>query len=134
MGTVERVEYDADYKAYCVYARLSDGELVEIFPHTWDMFEFSFDKESGKIESEEVGSFRQYPFRLAWAVTIHKAQGKTFDKVVLDIGRGTFSPGQLYVALSRCRSLEGLTLVRPVQRRHVFLDERVGKFLEGLKK
>jgi len=129
VGKVENIDFDDDAKSYCVYARLSDGERVKIFPHTWDMYAYHFDAAEGKIESEEVGSFRQYPFRLAWAVTIHKAQGKTFDKVVLDVGRGTFSPGQLYVALSRCRTLEGLTLVRPVQRRHVFLDIRVDQFL-----
>lgn len=129
VGKVETIDYDDDFKAYAVYARLTDGERVKIFPHTWDMYAYHFDNESGKIESEEVGAFKQYPFRLAWAVTIHKAQGKTFDKIVLDLGRGTFSPGQLYVALSRCRTLEGLTLVRPVQRRHVFLDRRVDQFL-----
>jgi ATP-dependent exoDNAse (exonuclease V) alpha subunit len=130
VGQVERIEFDSEAATYCVYARLTDGELVKIFPHTWDMYAYHFDNLANHIESEQIGSFRQYPFRLAWAVTIHKAQGKTFDRVVLDLGRGTFSPGQLYVALSRCRTLEGLTLVRPVQRRHAFIDHRIEKFLQ----
>lgn len=130
VGKVLGVDFDAEKGKYAVRAELSDGEVVQIFPHKWDMYHFEFDPETKKVESEAIGSYTQYPFRLAWAVTIHKAQGKTFDKVVLDIGRGTFSPGQLYVALSRCRTLEGITLLRPIQQRHVFLDRRVSQFLK----
>lgn len=130
VGKVKGVVYNKEVHTDAVVAELSDGEIVEIFPYEWDMYNFHFDEASGKIESEAVGSFTQYPFRLAWAVTIHKAQGKTFDRVVLDLGRGTFSPGQLYVALSRCRTLEGLTLVRPVEKRHAFIDRKVADFLK----
>jgi predicted DNA-binding transcriptional regulator YafY len=66
---------------------------------------------------------------LAWAVTIHKSQGKTFDNVAIDLGFGTFAPGQLYVALSRCRTMEGITLARPIRMRDVICDERVNEFL-----
>jgi ATP-dependent exoDNAse (exonuclease V) alpha subunit len=93
------------------------------------MYEFSFDKESSKILSESVGSFTQYPIRLAWAVTIHKSQGMTFDRAIIDIGRGTFSHGQLYVALSRCTCIEGIVLKRPVHKRNVLLDQRVVSFV-----
>lgn len=130
VGKIKSVVYNKEVMQDAVIATLSDGEEVEIFPYEWDMYNFHFDADTGKIESEAVGSFTQYPFRLAWAVTIHKAQGKTFDRVVLDLGRGTFSPGQLYVALSRCRTLEGLSLVRPVEKRHAFIDQKVADFLK----
>jgi len=130
VGRVKAIQFSDEVKEYAVVVELSDGETVEVFPHKWDMYHFQFNEETKKIDSEAIGSYTQYPFRLAWAVTIHKAQGKTFDQVVLDIGRGTFSPGQLYVALSRCRTLEGISLRRPVERRHVFLDRRVSHFLK----
>lgn len=75
-----------------------------------------------------VGSFTQYPLRLAWALTIHKAQGKTFDHVLVDFGRGPFAHGQAYVALSRCTSLEGLVLRQRVERCHILIDPRVQQF------
>ncbi|MBF0523394.1 MAG: ATP-binding domain-containing protein, partial [Candidatus Omnitrophica bacterium] len=103
-------------------------------PFTWEMYRFMFDKDAGRIDSEIVGAFTQYPLRLAWAVTIHKAQGKTFSKVVIDIGYGTFSHGQVYVALSRCVSLEGIVLKRPILQRHILMDDRVRLFLENVKK
>ena len=81
------------------------------------------------IVSEPAGSFTQYPFRLAWAVTIHKSQGKTFDSVVIDIGRGTFVSGQTYVALSRCTSFEGIQLRVPIKKQHIRADYRIYKFL-----
>ena len=81
------------------------------------------------MQSEVTGKFKQYPLMLAWAVTIHKSQGKTFDKVVIDIGRGTFSHGQVYVALSRCTTLDGIVLKRPVLKNHIWTDYRVVDFL-----
>ena len=82
-----------------------------------------------RIYAEPTGSFTQYPLKLAWAVTIHKSQGKTFDRVVVDIGRGTFAHGQLYVALSRCTNFPGLVLRTRVGRQHIRLDYRVIRFL-----
>lgn len=117
-----------------VRVRLSDGHEVDVSPFTWEMFRFVYDKDLERVESEVVGSFRQYPLRLAWAVTIHKSQGKTFPKVVIDVGRGTFSHGQAYVALSRCTTLEGIVLKRPFMRQHILLDDRVRDFLENFKK
>jgi len=76
-----------------------------------------------------VGTFIQYPLRLSWAVTIHKSQGKTFDRVIVDIGRGTFAHGQVYVALSRCTSFEGLVLKKPIKKGHILMDYRVVRFL-----
>ncbi|MDW7999223.1 MAG: AAA family ATPase [Thermodesulfovibrio sp.] len=112
-----------------ILVELSSGEVVEVVPFTWEIYEFYYDKNRKKILTEIIGKFIQYPIKLAWAITIHKSQGLTFDKVVLDIGKGTFSHGQLYVALSRCRSLEGLVLKRPVYPKNVLLDRRIVKFL-----
>ncbi len=89
----------------------------------------SFGLEGDAIVSEPVGTFTQYPFRLAWAVTIHKSQGKTFQRVVIDIGRGTFAAGQIYVALSRCTSFEGIILKTPIAKHHIRNYARIEEFL-----
>ena len=110
-----------------VVAELVDGDIVEITPHTWEIFRFF--AEGGQLQSEVIGKFKQYPLMLAWAITIHKSQGKTFDKVIIDIGRGTFSSGQTYVALSRCTTLDGIILRKPILKRHIWTDYKVVKFL-----
>jgi ATP-dependent exoDNAse (exonuclease V) alpha subunit len=110
-----------------IIAALDDGEEVEIAPFTWEIYRFSLD--GGSLQSEIVGTFTQYPLMLAWAITIHKSQGKTFDKVVIDIGRGTFAHGQMYVALSRCTSLEGIVLKRQILKKHIWTDFQVVDFL-----
>lgn len=130
-GTIARIT-DIDYGEAgieVIEACKQNGELIYITPHTWEIFNYSFNTRTKEIEIDTAGSFTQYPFKLAWAVTIHKSQGKTFEQVILDIDRGTFSPGQLYVALSRCVSLEGLILKKPIAKKHVWLDWRVVKFV-----
>ncbi len=112
-----------------IEVELADGRIVEVGPFTWEMFRFVYDADSQTLDSETVGSFTQYPLRLAWAVTIHKSQGKTFDKVIIDIGRGTFAHGQMYVALSRCTSFEGIVLKKPIDKKHIFMDWRVVRFM-----
>jgi ATP-dependent DNA helicase PIF1 len=112
-----------------VTVELPDGDEVDLSPNTWEIFRFQYDSEADRIESESVGSFTQYPLRLAWAVTIHKSQGKTFDRVVVDIGRGAFAHGQVYVALSRCTSFEGLVLRTPIRKSHIWMDWRIVRFL-----
>jgi ATP-dependent DNA helicase PIF1 len=102
---------------------------VPVSPHSWEAHAFELDPETKKVEARTKGTFTQYPLKLAWAVTIHKSQGKTFDQVILDLGRGTFAHGQLYVALSRCRSLNGITLKQRIQPRHVIMDTRVQAFM-----
>jgi len=112
-----------------VSVELPDGDEVDITPATWELFRFQYDAEADRIESESVGAFTQYPLRLAWAVTIHKSQGKTFDRVVIDIGRGAFAHGQVYVALSRCTSFEGIVLKTPIRKSHIWMDWRIVRFL-----
>lgn len=106
-----------------------DGTFDDVGPNKWESIQFVFDEESNRIQSEVVGNFTQLPVKLAWAVTIHKGQGKTFDKVHIDFGDGTFAPGQAYVALSRCKTPEGMVLSSIVEPNHIFVDERVKKFM-----
>jgi len=110
-----------------VRVRLNDGRLAEVGPNTWEIFRFFL--KDGRLDSEAVGMFTQFPLRLAFALTIHKSQGKTFERVILDVGRGTFAPGQLYVALSRCTSLEGIVLRKALRRQHILLDWAVVRYL-----
>lgn len=100
---------------------------VEVTPVEWEIVRYKSDA-TGGIDTESVGSFRQYPLKLAWAITIHKSQGKTFDRVMIDLGGGAFEHGQLYVALSRCRTLEGIVLKQRIRRQDVITDERVVDF------
>ena len=118
-------------KEEAVNVQLQYGNDVEVAPYTWTVFEYFYNEGKRALDSRTVGSFKQHPLKLAWAVTIHKSQGKTFDRVHVDIGKGTFIPGQLYVALSRCRTLEGITLEKPVEKKHVFADWRIVKFSTG---
>lgn len=104
---------------------------VEVGPMDWEILRYVPGREApDRIETEVIGTFRQLPLRLAWAVTIHKAQGKTFDRVIIDLGRGAFEHGQTYVALSRCRTLEGIVLKQPLRPQDIRTDERVVDFYE----
>jgi ATP-dependent DNA helicase PIF1 len=130
IGRVARIRQSEDTDGDdIVTVELPDGDEVDLSPNTWELFRFRYDADADRIESEAVGAFTQYPLRLAWAVTIHKSQGKTFDRVVLDIGRGAFAHGQVYVALSRCTSFEGLVLRTPIRRSHILMDWRIVRFL-----
>ena len=110
-----------------ITAKLDNGEPVEISPYTWKIYRFFL--KNDELRSEDVGSFTQYPIRLAFAITIHKSQGKTFENVIIDVGRGTFAHGQMYVALSRCTSLDGIVLKQPLKKSHVLMDWHIVKFL-----
>ncbi len=108
-----------------------DDEVYPLQPVTWEKFAYAFDNAAGKITETVQGSFSQYPLKLAWAMTIHKAQGKTFDRVNIDLGGGAFAHGQTYVALSRCRTLEGISLRQPIRPRDIMLDRDVVEFYRG---
>ncbi|MEL6923751.1 MAG: DEAD/DEAH box helicase [Bacteroidota bacterium] len=98
----------------------------------WEILKYKDDvQDANNIKTDVVGTFKQYPLRLAWAITIHKSQGKTFEKVIIDLGRGAFEHGQTYVALSRCRTLEGIVLKQPLRPNDIMVDDRIVSYYEG---
>ena len=111
---------------YNVEIELQNQQRYIITPHTWEITRPS--TSAGTLSHEVIGTFRQLPFRLAWAVTIHKAQGLTLDRCIIDLTGGAFADGQLYVALSRARSLTGLVLARPVRPRDLRINQEIRKF------
>lgn len=130
IGKVVEIHCDPDGKDI-IMVRFSDGTKIDVPSYTWEIFQFYYDEQIESLSSRVIGYFSQFPLKLAWAVTIHKSQGKTFEKVVLDLGRGTFAHGQLYVALSRCTTLEGIVLKQPIQRHHVLLDRSIQTFFDN---
>lgn len=106
-----------------------DGEDVEVEPAVWERFRYAYDPHSKQLSRDIVAEFTQFPLRLAWAVTIHKSQGQSYDRAVIDLGSGAFAPGQTYVALSRLTSLDGLYLSRPLRPRDIRVDEDVRRFM-----
>ncbi len=128
VGKIISIEKDDDSKVV-MKVKLPGGKIVAVKPYIWDLSRLHFNNKTKKLESETIGSFTQYPLKLAWAVTIHKGQGKTFDKVIIDIGTGTFTHGQIYVALSRCTNLEGIVLKKRIEKKHIWMDWRVVQFL-----
>ncbi len=109
-------------------------KLIEVEKVDWEIIRYEPDKDQPqKIQSRIVGSFTQYPLKLAWAITIHKSQGKTFDRVIIDMGGGAFESGQTYVALSRCRTMGGIILKQALRPRDIFVDERISNYYRQIK-
>lgn len=109
------------------------GEVYEIAPYIWEQTRYEYNAATKKLEGNIIGTFTQYPLKLAWAITIHKSQGLTFENIYLDIGRGAFATGQTYVALSRCRSLKGVHLKREIKTSDVRCDRRVQEFIRSIR-
>ena len=107
-------------------------KIYEVKKEKWDRIQYSYDDDQQEILENVTGSFKQYPMRLAWAITIHKSQGQTFEKVIIDMSQGSFAPGQLYVALSRCISLEGIELLRPLKKSDVIVNKQLIGFQDRL--
>lgn len=124
-GTVAGLEDDV------ISVRLRNGKTVPVARETWQKFAYEYSRDTGKVEEKEVGKFTQFPLQLGYALTIHKAQGKTLDKVIIDMDRGTFAHGQLYVALSRTRAKADMHILKRVDESDVILDRRVVEFLRN---
>ncbi len=126
IGAIEKLESGSI--TVRVEDRSGQRQYIEVEPVDWDVVRYKL--EGTAIETETIGTFTQFPLRLAWAITIHKSQGQTFDKVIIDLDRGAFEFGQTYVALSRCRTLEGIVLRQPIRPSDIKTDERVIAFYE----
>lgn len=129
IGTVEYIGLD-EIGQKVIVVKLENGLSIEVTPHTWDNNKFSHDTETDKIKRESIGKCTQIPLRLAWAITIHKSQGLTFDKVIIDAGR-SFATGQVYVALSRCRTLEHMHLISMFSKEQISCDRKIVKFMRN---
>ena len=122
IGVVTKLETDK------VLVKCKDElDEIEVKKEKWENIRYSLNKTNRQLEEEVLGSFTQYPLRLAWAITIHKSQGLTFEKAIIDAG-DAFAPGQVYVALSRCTNLEGMILQSRVRSSSLFSDERIVQF------
>lgn len=131
-GTIGRViRMEKDFVRVEIRDPKGDIKHIDVKQVDWEITKYKIDPTKGdKIETEVVGTFTHFPLKLAWAITIHKSQGKTFDRIIIDLGRGAFEHGQTYVALSRCRTLEGIVLKQKIRPRDIMVDPRIVEFFE----
>jgi hypothetical protein len=121
-GTIAKIDF---ITKDLIEIRLQNGTIHKLEKETWENRKYKYDKEKKRIVSEIIGTFTQYPIKLAWAITIHKSQGLTFDNVIIDLGSGAFVNGQVYTALSRCRTFNGITLKKKLQKGDIISDSRI---------
>ncbi|EJX02510.1 helicase [gut metagenome] len=119
-----------DFETETLYVITDDGKECDVKRESWRNIRYKYNEDKKEIEEEELGTFTQYPLRLAWAITIHKSQGLTFSRAVIDFTGGVFAGGQTYVALSRCTSLDGIQLTKPISRADVFVRPEITQFAQ----
>lgn len=124
-GTIAKIDFLAND---LIEIRLQNGQKHRLQKETWENRKYKYDRDKKRIVSETIGSFSQFPIKLAWAITIHKSQGLTFDNVIIDLGAGAFVNGQVYTALSRCRTLNGIVLKRKLKKEDIIADRRIINF------
>ena len=124
-GTIGRVTRLSDQS---VYVALEDGAEMQVEWEVWENMQYTYNEKEKKVEEKVLGSFSQIPIKPAWALTVHRSQGLTFNRVVIDFAGGAFTGGQTYVALSRCTSLEGITLLKPLSERDIIVNPAVVEF------
>ena len=127
-GTLGTIIGFGDEEDGIIYVRTEDGRDFDVQREIWSNVRYTFNEKEQKIEEEEIGSYQQFPLRLAWAITVHKSQGLTFNNVKIDFTGGVFAGGQTYVALSRCTSLQGISLQEPIRRENIFVRTEVTNF------